>query len=147
MSGAGGAASPDSFASLVADVTSALDEAIPAWRVRVSAEAAEWRRRGVDASILERALALTSAPDVDGLLATFSETVQQLAALEAEAVALDPSLAGSAAFRDPARLREGAALAAECRERAAAARAGFPDPEHWVLQWPAAGDLLAGELA
>ncbi len=137
----------DAFASLVADVASALDDAIPPWRARVSAAAADWRARGVDASLLERAVALDVAPDVDALLATFERAVRQLAALEAEALAVDPGLAAAREFRDPARVREAAALVAARRARAAAATTAYPDGEHWVLQWPEAGDLLAGELA
>jgi len=137
----------DSFESLVADVASALDDAIPVWRVRLSAAAAEWRARGVDPTVLERALTLAAAPDVDALLATFARAVQQLAAFEADAVALDPSLAGGAVFRDPTRVRDAAALVAARRAETATDGTAYPDGEHWVLRWPDVGDLLAGELA
>ena len=137
----------DSYASLVADVASALDDAIAPWRVRLSAAAADWRARGVDATVLERAVTLAVAPDVDALLATFARAVQQLAAFEAEAVSLEPALAGAAVFRDPSRVRDAASLVAGWRARAAASVDAYPDAEHWVLPWPDAGDLLAGELA
>lgn len=137
----------DTFESLVADVAGALDEAIPSWRARLGAAAAEYRARGVDVTILDRAAALPAAPDVGALLATFARATRQLAAYEAEALTLDPSLAGNAVFRDPTRVREAAALVAACRSRAAAPGTKYPDGEFWVLQWPDAGDLLAGELA
>lgn len=137
----------DPFATLVADLASALDAVIPAWRARLSAAAAGWRARGVDAAVLERALALDSAPDVDALLATFERAIRHLTSLEADAVALDPALAGNAVFRDPTRVREAAALVASRRARAAQVATLYPDGEHWVLRWPDVGDLLAGELA
>lgn len=137
----------DAFASLIADVASALDDTIPRWRIRLSDAAAEWRVRGIDATVLERALTLATEPDVDGLLVTFGRAVQQLAALEVEALTLDAALGASAVFRDPARVREAAVLVASLRARAATIRTAYPDGEHWVLAWPDAGDLLAGELA
>lgn len=140
-------AAVNAFDSFVADVADALGDAMPAWRVRLSDAAAEWRARGIDATILERALTLSASPDVDALLATFARAVQQLAAYEAEAVALDSSLAGDDIFRDPARVRAAAARVAACRVRTPPRRSTYPDGEHWILQWPDVGDLLAGELA
>ena len=144
-----GSATPaDSFESLVADVASALDAAPLAWRARLAAAAAEWRARGIEARVLERASALPAAPDVDTLLATFDRAARQLAACETEAVALDPALVGAAVFRDPERVREAAALVE--RVRRAHASGGpdvYPDAELWVLEWPDVGDLLVGELA
>ncbi len=144
-------ASSDAFESFVSDVASALDDVIPSWRARIAAAATEHRARGTDTTVLERAASLPGAPDVDALLATFGRAVRQLAAYEAEAVALDPSLAGSAVFRDPTRVREAAALVAARRTRGDAARnaakTAYPEPEHWVLHWPDVGDLLAGDLA
>ena len=137
----------DAFASLVADVASALDETIPAWRARLTAAAADWRALGVDAAVIERAVALATAPDVDALLATFARAVSQLAALEAEAVALDATAAGAPVFRDPARVREAAMFVAARRRDVASSAVAYPDGEHWVLRWPDVGDLLAGELA
>lgn len=137
----------DAFESLVDDVASALDEAIPAWRVRLSAAAAGWRARDYDVRVLERALALPTPPDVDALLATFERAVRQLAEYEAAAVALDPALAGDRTFRDPARVRDAAATVAGARRARTALTANRPDPEHWVLPWPDVGDLLAGEFA
>ncbi len=137
----------DPFASLVADVASALDEAIPAWRVRLTAAAAEWRALGVDATILERAVTLRTPPDVDALLATFARAVAQVAALEADAIGLDPTCAGAAVFRDPARVRDAATFVSALREQRAARATAYPDAEHWTLRWPDVGDLLAGELA
>lgn len=144
----GAPARAGAFESLVADVASALGEAIPAWRARLSAAAAEWAGRGLDVAVLERALALPTSPDVDALVATFERAARQLAAYEAEAVALDAALAGAAVFRDPARVRDAAAVVAAARRaRAAVATSMYPDAEHWVLQWPDVGDFLAGELA
>lgn len=141
-------ASRDSFEELVADLAGALESAIPPWRARLATAAAEWRALGFEVAVLERAIALPTPPDLEVLLATFERAARQLAAYEAEAVALDAGLAGAAAFRDPARVREAATVVARARlARAAARDDGYPDGEHWVLAWPDVGDLLAGELA
>lgn len=144
----GSAASADSFESLVADVAGALDAAPLAWRARLAAAAAEWRGRGVEVRVLERAVALQAAPEVDTLLATFDRAARQLAAYESEAVALDPALVGAAVFRDPERVRDAAGLVQQLRRAHASATPDcYPDAELWVLEWPDVGDFLVGELA
>jgi chromosomal replication initiator protein len=51
--------------------------------------------------VLERAMQLPAAPDVNGLLATFAAAVEHLRGLEMQAVTLDPSVRGNPAFRNP----------------------------------------------
>ena len=139
--------SSTAYVDLIADVASALDDVIPAWRARLGRAAEQWRMRGINTAVLERALTLSTPPDVEALLATFERAVDHLAALEVEAVGLDASLVGAAVFRDPGRVREAAALVAGRRAPLAARPSVYPDAEHWVLAWPDAGDLLAGSLA
>lgn len=134
------ASEPD-FAGLLADVASAIEANVPAWRVRLGEAVARWSADGVACAVLERALQLRDAPDVDGLLATFARAVERLRALERDAAAHDPSLVGDPIFRDPARLAEAEGLVA----RLASAPRAAPlhvDPETWVLAWPDVESLL-----
>ena len=137
----------DSLASLAGDVADALGTAIPAWRLQLGDAVERWRASHVQTGVLERALLLPTAPDVAALLATFERAVQQLAALEEQAAMLDGSLVGHAIFRDPARVREAAALVAATRARSVRPPTAMPSGEHWVLAWPDTGDLLTGVLA
>jgi hypothetical protein len=145
---------PDAeFASFLADVAREVERRVDPWRVRLGEVIARWQRDGVRTDVLERALQLPAEPDVDGLVATFDAAVARLAAVERAACASDPSLAGHAAFRDPARVPEAEALLAAARRaprRAApgletAAPAAPPlelDPETFVGEWPELGALL-----
>jgi hypothetical protein len=56
--------------------------------------------------MLERALDLPDAPDVDGLEARFTSACERLRAIEAEAIRLDPRFTSLAVFRDPERLAD-----------------------------------------
>ena len=77
--------------------------------------------------MLERALTMNEDTDVDALDAAFASGVARLEQLEAQAVLLDPRLAGLDVFRDPQRIPD-----AEARvEQAIAAQNPPPAP------WPA----------
>lgn len=130
------------FSDLLSDVADALASSLPEWRVRLGEAAARWQADGVATAVLERALRLAVAPDVDGLLATFAAAVARLRALETEAVALDASLAGDARFRDPERTAEAHALVARLRRERAARPPLRVDPECWVAEWPDVVALL-----
>ena len=137
---AAGRAPADPFADLVADVASAITSSVPSWRVRIGEAAARWQEQGIATAVLERALRLAQAPDVDGLLAAFTAAVARLRALEAEAVALDRSVAGHEVFRDPSRAPEAESLVVRLRRERDARGALRLDPETWVEEWP---DVLA----
>jgi hypothetical protein len=130
------------FAALLGDVAAAIGDAVPAWRVRLGEAVAHWRARGVGTAVLERALALPADPGTDALLTTFAAAAARLAALEREAVALDPRLAGAPLFRDPARVRDAAAVVARARGAAPPPASQATDAERWVLVWPDADALL-----
>ena len=130
------------FAALLGDVAHAIERAVPAWRVRLGEAVARWRAEGVATGVLERALALPADPGADALIATFAAAVGRLRALEREAVAHDPRLAGAACFRDPARVREAAAVAERARATAAPAARVRPDAERWLAEWPGVDALL-----
>jgi len=160
------------FASFLDEVAREVEAHVDPWRMRVGEAVARWQAEGIATTILERALALPNAPDVDGLLATFAAAVTRLRAAEGQARAIDPQLAGHDAFRDPARVAEaeamvrGAGAAPSPGPRSAlqvsavrpvadraAARAATPaipalelDPETFVTEWPDVGALLVEEF-
>lgn len=106
------------------DVLEAVEVRVEAWRVRLGEACTEWHAQGYATAVLERAGALASAPDVDALLATFAAAVDHLRRIEARAIALDPSLAGHAAFRNP----ESVAVAQQLLTRAIASARPLPAP-------------------
>jgi hypothetical protein len=132
----------DDFADLVADVASAIATSVPSWRVQIGEAAARWQAEGIATGVLERALRLTQAPDVDGLLSAFAAAVARLRALEREAAAADPSVAGQAVFRDPARTAEAQAMVDALRRARPARPPVRIDAESWVADWPDVVGLL-----
>jgi chromosomal replication initiator protein len=150
------------FASFLEEVTREVAAYAEPWRVRLGEAAGRWRAEGYEVEVLERALRLAAAPDVDALLGTFAQAVGRLKALACDAAAHDAARADDAVFRDPARIAEAttlvAALANEAAERDEAVRAAaeravrratpapnaIPDvtPEGWVIEWPDVRDLL-----
>jgi len=121
------AASHDEFAGFVSDIAVAVAQHVDGWRVRLGARIAHWQAAGYRTTMLERALAMNEEADVDSLDAAFASGVARLEQLEAQAVLLDPRLAGLDVFRDPQHIDE-----AEARvEQAMAAQDPPPGP------WPA----------
>lgn len=96
----------DEFASFLVDVASVLAEHVEGWRGKLGERIAFWAAEGMRTEMLERALALEEAPDVDALDRAFAAARERLRALESEVAALDPALATHDAFRDPERLAE-----------------------------------------
>ena len=131
------AISHDEFAGFVSDIAVAVAQHVEGWRVKLGERIAHWQRSGYRTTMLERALALTEEADVDALDAAFAAGVARLEHLEAQAVLLDPRLAGLDVFRDPQSVSE-----AEARvEQAIAAQDPAPGP------WPAytLETLIAGK--
>ena len=117
----------DEFAGFLSDIAVAVAQHVEGWRVRLGERIAHWQTAGYHTTMLERALSVTEEVDVDALDAAFAAGVARLEQLEAQAVLLDPRLAGLDAFRDPERLAD-----AEARvEQAIAAHDPPPAP------WPA----------
>jgi hypothetical protein len=144
MSSYPGRSAPDevAFAELLGEVADAIASSVPAWRVRLGEAVSRWRAEGVATGILERALRLSEAPDVDGLLDAFAAALRRLRALEQEAIALDSTLARHAAFRDPARVAEAATLVTSARTASTAHTPLTVDGECWVHLWPDVDALL-----
>ncbi len=119
------ATTEDDFASFISEVTSALQQHVDTWRTRLSDAIGHWGGLGYRTEVLERALRLPEAPDTEGLLQTFAQAVGHLQALEAQAVRVEPSLAGASVFRDPERLAD----AEDAVERAVSAALVLPQPD------------------
>ena len=98
------------YDTFVQEVSSAVVEQVEEWRVRLADAASRWRAEGISVAVLDRALQLREAPDVDGLLATFGAAVEYLRDLERQGSAADTALSGNAIFRDPERVKEAHAL-------------------------------------
>jgi len=98
------------YEGFLADVLQEVETRVEPWRVHLGEACAFWRTEGYITNVLERAMALPVAPDVNGLLATFAAAVEHLRNLEAQALAVDPSLRGHPAFRNPETIAEAQAL-------------------------------------
>jgi chromosomal replication initiation ATPase DnaA len=127
----------DEFAGFLSDIAVAVAQHVEGWRVRLGERIAHWQRAGYRTTMLERASSMTEDVDVDALDAAFAAGVARLEQIEAQAVLLDPRLAGLDVFRDPECIAE-----AESRvEQAIAAHDPPPAP------WPAytLETLIAGK--
>ena len=125
--GRAAAVATDEFAGFISDIAVAVAQHVEGWRVRLGQRIAHWQSAGYRTTMLERTLAMNEEADVDALDAAFASGVARLEQLEAQAVLLDPRLAGLDVFRDPQHIPE-----AEARvEQAIAAQNPPPGP------WPA----------
>ena len=125
--GRAAAVATDEVAGFISDIAVAVAQHVEGWRVRLGQRIAHWQAAGYRTTMLERTLAMNEEADVDALDAAFASGVARLEQLEAQAVLLDPRLAGLDVFRDPQHIPE-----AEARvEQAIAAQNPPPGP------WPA----------
>lgn len=108
----------------LADIAQEVETRVERWRVMLGEACAFWRTEGYVTRVLERAMQLPAAPDVNGLLATFSAAVEHLRGLEMQAVTLDPGVRGNPAFRDPEQVGEAQRLL----DRALASAMPLPAP-------------------
>jgi chromosomal replication initiation ATPase DnaA len=118
------AADTGDYAGFLADVTQEVESRVERWRVMLGEACAFWRADGYDTRVLERALQLPAAPDVNGLLATFAAAVEHLRGIEMQAVTLDPGVRGHPAFRNPEQVAEAQRLL----DRALASAMPLPAP-------------------
>ena len=112
------------FEGFLADVLQEVETRVEPWRVALGEAMSRWKSHGYSIVVLERAMNLPTAPDVDGLLATFTSAIEHLHHLEAQASSLDPALRGHSAFRDV----ESIPLAQQLVERAMASTLPLPAP-------------------
>lgn len=113
------------FQSFLSEIAITVAQHVEPWKARLGEAVAYWRGEGYRTAVLERAMQLPKAPDVEGLLRTFVDACDHLRQLEREISAVDPALGGHEAFRDPERVAEAEALLDE----ALAGRTPPPGPE------------------
>ena len=114
------------FENFLSEVTTVVQQQVESWQARLREAVAYWNGEGYRTAVLERALTLTKAPDVAGLLATFTAAVEHLRDLERTAGEVDLALGSDPVFRDPERM----AAAEDLVERALAGETppGGPSP-------------------
>ena len=112
------------FESFLSEVTTVVQQQVESWQARIREAIAYWNGEGYRTAVLERALTLPKAPDVAGLLATYSAAVEHLRDLEHAAAEVDLALGSDPVFRDPERM----AAAEDLVERALAGETPPPGP-------------------
>ncbi len=112
------------YEGFLADVLHEVETRVEQWRVHLGEACAFWREEGYVTNVLERAMNLPAAPDVNGLLATYTAAVEHLRNVEAQALAVDSSLRGHPAFRNPELIAEAQALL----DRAIVSAVPLPEP-------------------
>jgi chromosomal replication initiation ATPase DnaA len=113
------------FEDFLSEVTTVVQEQVESWQVRLREAIAYWNAEGYRTAVLERALTLGRAPDMAGLLATFSAAVEHLRDLERSVGGIDPAQRADPVFRDPERM----AAAEDLAERALGGDAPPPGPD------------------
>ncbi|MGH7653360.1 MAG: DnaA ATPase domain-containing protein [Gemmatimonadaceae bacterium] len=104
------------FENFLSEVSTVVQQQVESWQARLREAIAYWNGEGYRTAVLERALTLRKAPDVAGLLATFTAAVEHLRELERAAAEVDLALGSDPVFRDPERM----AAAEDLVERALA---------------------------
>jgi chromosomal replication initiation ATPase DnaA len=114
------------FENFLSEVTTVVRQQVESWQPRLREAITYWNGEGYSTAVLERALTLNKAPDVAGLLTTFTAAVEHLRDLERAAVEVDLALGSDPVFRDPERM----AAAEDLVERALAGETppGGPSP-------------------
>jgi len=108
--------SPSEFDDFLSEISATVAQQVDAWRGRVSAAVLRWQGEGFRTTQLEALLAQEMVNDPSRALREYEEDVERLLTLRAEAAALAPELAGSAAFRDPADLAAAEEALRQARE-------------------------------
>ncbi len=103
------------FDSFLSDITTTVNAQVEAWRTRVGEAIMRWEGEGFRTARLHALLEQESPGDPVAAILQYEADVAQLRALETEAAELEPSLAGSASFRDPEDLAGATALADRAR--------------------------------
>lgn len=106
----------DEFSSFLSEVSSTLAQQMEAWKARVAEAVLRWEGEGYRVARLNALLEQEAPPDPESVLRAFAADVDRLRAMEAEAVEVDPALAGNPVFRDPDQTAEAEALLERARE-------------------------------
>jgi chromosomal replication initiator protein DnaA len=113
---ASGAAAPSEFDDFLSEIAATVAQQVDAWRGRVSAAVLRWQGEGFRTAQIAQLLEQDMVNDPERALREFEEDVERLQALQAEAAALAPELAGSAVFRDPANVAAAEEALRQARE-------------------------------
>lgn len=109
------AADAGEFDSFLSDITTTVSAQVEAWRARVGEAILRWEGEGYRTARLSALLEQDQPKDPMRAIDQFEADVTKLRLLEAEAVELEPQLAGNAAFRDPDDLAGATALTDRAR--------------------------------
>lgn len=116
--GSAGGTAGDEFGDFLTEISTTLAQQVDAWRENIARAIFRYEREGYRTTRLEVLLGEDLRDDPEAAIMAFEADVSALKALEAEAVALAPELAGAPAFRDPDTLAAAEALLAQVREGA-----------------------------
>jgi chromosomal replication initiator protein len=119
-------AEPSEFEDFLSEIAATVAQQVDAWRGKVTAAVLRWQGEGFRTAQLEALLAQEMVNDPERALREFEEDVVRLQRMQAEAAALAPELAGSAAFRDPANLDAAEEALRQAREEGAPPPAPSP---------------------
>jgi chromosomal replication initiation ATPase DnaA len=121
--GAASAASPapptptvSEFDDFLSEISATVAQQVDAWRATVGAAILRWQGEGYRTGQLEALLAQELVGDPERALREYEEDIERLQAMQAEAAAVAPELAGSAAFRDPANVEAAEEVLRQARE-------------------------------
>lgn len=107
----------DEFGSFLSEVVASVGQQMDRWRADLGAAVLRHGGEGYRTHRLEALLEQSQGGGLAEAIADFEGEIARLRAIEEEAVALLPELAGSPAFRDPDRLPEAEALLWQARRR------------------------------
>jgi chromosomal replication initiator protein DnaA len=110
------AAGPTEFDDFLSEIAATVAQQVDAWRSRVSAAVLRWQGEGFRTAQLEQLLEQEMVNNPERAIREFEEDAERLQALQAEAAALVPELAGSAVFRDPANVAAAEEALRQARE-------------------------------
>jgi chromosomal replication initiator protein len=138
--------SPDEFGDFLSEVSATVAQQVDSWRTKVAAAILRWEGEGFSTTRLESLLQQEMTNDPEQVLHQFESDVRRLQALQAEASALAPSLAGSSAFRDPEDIAGAEAVTQRARQGAHPPPAPLPI---WRLDdlFESAGNRMALQAA
>ncbi|HUG28715.1 MAG TPA: DnaA/Hda family protein [Gemmatimonadales bacterium] len=105
----------DEFGSFLSEVVASVGQQMDRWRADLGTAVLRYGGEGYRTHRLEALLERSHAGGVAEAIADFEGDIARLRAIEEEAVALLPELAGSPAFRDPDRMPEVEALLWQAR--------------------------------
>jgi chromosomal replication initiator protein DnaA len=113
-----GAPAVDEFSDFLSEVSATVAQQVDSWRTKVAAAILRWEGEGFSTGRLEALLQQEMTSDPEEVLQQFERDVRRLQDLRTEAAEIAPSLAGSAAFRDPDDIAGAEAVTARARQGA-----------------------------